>query len=201
MSSPVSRLFFANNLILARLSRVSKGKKNTAQETFRGVDSPVLEPDLDRPFGHVDLLGDSLADSGGGSRVLVEFQLQSGELVLGSPLSLLVLLLLSQGALARRASRVGRRVASRGRVGVLSVQTSRTGRRRCGSIGRAGSSDARAHGQRLFHLGIHCELGSQRFHVKTERLELLDWIRGCRWLRTIAVGVVWIYRVSVTSER
>lgn len=65
---------------------------------------PVLEPDLHRTLGHVDILRDLLSDSGGGSGILLEFHLEGDELVLGGALALVVLLLLRQGALARRTA-------------------------------------------------------------------------------------------------
>lgn len=68
-------------------------------------NAPVLEPNLNRSFGHVDFLGDSLPNGRGGCGVLVEFDFQSCQLVLSGSLALLVLLLLGEGALARRSSR------------------------------------------------------------------------------------------------
>ena len=62
---------------------------------------PVLEPDLNRSLGHVNVRGNTLPDHGGGCGVLVKLDLECDQLILCSPLSLLVLLLLSQGALAR----------------------------------------------------------------------------------------------------
>jgi len=61
---------------------------------------PVLEPNLNRPFGHVDLLRNAFSDGGGGGRVFVELHLKGGKLVLRRTLPLLVLLLLGQGAFA-----------------------------------------------------------------------------------------------------
>lgn len=66
------------------------------------LGASVLEPDLDGAFRHVDLVSDAVADAGCGRGVLVELDLEGGELVLGGALTLLVLLLLSEGALARR---------------------------------------------------------------------------------------------------
>jgi len=69
------------------------------------MHSPILEPNLYRPFGHVDLFRYPLTNGGCGCRILVEFHLERGELVLCGTLSLLVLLLLSKGAFARGAPR------------------------------------------------------------------------------------------------
>lgn len=67
---------------------------------------PVLEPDLYRALGHVDLLGYSFASGSRGRSILVELYLESDELILSGALALLVLLLLCKSALARRAARV-----------------------------------------------------------------------------------------------
>ena len=64
--------------------------------------TPVLEPNLYRSLRHANVLGNALADESSGSGVLVEFNLESDELVLGRTLTLLVLLLLCERALARR---------------------------------------------------------------------------------------------------
>lgn len=76
---------------------------------------PVLEPDLNRPLSHVDFIGNSFTDSGGRCGVVVEFHLQSCQLILGGALSLLVLLLLSESALARGSSRSRVTTVRRGR--------------------------------------------------------------------------------------
>jgi len=65
---------------------------------------PVLEPDLDRSFSHVDIRGNTLSDHSGGCGILAELDLEGEQLILCSPLSLLILLLLSQCALARRST-------------------------------------------------------------------------------------------------
>ena len=65
-------------------------------------DAPILKPNLNGAFSHVDFLGDSLAYGRCGRWVLVEFHLEREELVLSCPLTLLVLLLLREGALPRR---------------------------------------------------------------------------------------------------
>lgn len=66
---------------------------------------PILEPDLNRPFSHVDLVSYSVPDLSGGCGVLVEFDLECGQLILGRSLSLLVLLLLGERALPWRTPR------------------------------------------------------------------------------------------------
>jgi len=66
---------------------------------------PILEPDLHRSFCHTDVLSDPLAYRSSWRRVLVEFDLQSGKLVLCSSLTLLILLLLRKGALSGWAAR------------------------------------------------------------------------------------------------
>ena len=70
---------------------------------FYGI--PVLEPDLHRALRHVDLLGYSFPSCSSGGGVLVEFDLECLELVLGRPLALLILLLLREGALSRGSAR------------------------------------------------------------------------------------------------
>jgi hypothetical protein len=62
--------------------------------------SPILKPNLNRPFRHVDLLSNAFAYICGGGGVLVEFDLERDELILCGPLSLLILLLLGECALA-----------------------------------------------------------------------------------------------------
>lgn len=79
--------------------------------------SPVLEPNLNRPFSHVNFVRNALPDVRSGRRVLVEFHLQGVELILSGTLSLLILLLLCQGALPGRPFRC--------RVGIV---RSRSGR-------------------------------------------------------------------------
>jgi hypothetical protein len=97
-SSPLSMLRLAMFLILARLSFALV--KISRRITF--VYVPVLEPNLHRSLRHADVLGNTLTDESGGSGVLVEFDFESDELVLGRTLTLLVLLLLCERALARR---------------------------------------------------------------------------------------------------
>ena len=67
------------------------------------MNIPILEPDLYRAFSHVDIAGDTLTGGSGRSGVLVEFNLQRDQLILGSPLALVVLLLLGQSALSSRS--------------------------------------------------------------------------------------------------
>lgn len=76
------------------------------------VNVPVLEPNLNRSLCHADILGNALANKGSGSGVLVELNLEGDQLILGGTLTLLVLLLLCEGALARRSP--GSRSCSRG---------------------------------------------------------------------------------------
>ena len=64
--------------------------------------APVLEPNLYRSLRHADVLGNTLTDESSGSGVLVEFDLEGDKLVLCRTLTLLVLLLLCERALARR---------------------------------------------------------------------------------------------------
>jgi len=97
-SSPLSMLRLAMFLILARLSFALV--KVLRRLTF--FYTPVLEPNLYRSLRHADVLGNTLTNESGRSRVLVEFDFESDELVLGRTLTLLVLLLLCEGALARR---------------------------------------------------------------------------------------------------
>lgn len=113
--SPVSILFFASILILARLFLVSKERSSKSIPQWKYL--PILEPNLDRTLCHVDVR--SNAFSGGRSRcwILVEFDFQKDELILSSSLALVVLLLLSKGAFARDPARPGRltRGGTRGR--------------------------------------------------------------------------------------
>lgn len=90
---------------------------------------PVLEPDLNRAFRHVDLICNSLADSGRGCGVLAELHLQGGQLILGGALSLLVLLLLGEGALPRGPSggRAGGLATGRRRRGFTALEVFITG--------------------------------------------------------------------------
>jgi hypothetical protein len=66
------------------------------------VYPPVLEPNLYRALRHANVLGNTLTDESSGSGVLVEFDFESDKLVLGRTLTLLILLLLCERALARR---------------------------------------------------------------------------------------------------
>ena len=111
-SSAVSMLFFTSNFILARLYHVNQ---------YSIVDcaprnGPVLEPYLHRSLRHVDVLGYSLADWRGWRGVFIELDFQSYELILRRSLTLLILLLLSEGAFSWWSARVGGR-ADRGRGG------------------------------------------------------------------------------------
>ena len=42
------------------------------------IDAPILEPDLYRSFGHVNILGDPLPYGGRWGGVLVEFEFEGG---------------------------------------------------------------------------------------------------------------------------
>jgi hypothetical protein len=100
-SSPVSMLFLAKSFIFARLFHVS-----TALEPVSHASNiPILEPNLHGSLRHVDILRNTFSNGSCWRWVLVEFHLQSDQLVLGRPLSLLVLLLLCKGALPRRSAR------------------------------------------------------------------------------------------------
>ena len=98
-SSPLSMLRLAMFLILARLS-IALVKICYRRITI--LYKPVLEPNLYRSLSHADVLGNALTDESGRSGVLVEFNLECDKLVLGRTLTLLVLLLLCERALARR---------------------------------------------------------------------------------------------------
>lgn len=91
-------LFLASILILARLLPVSTDFE-TRPARFK--DLPILKPDLNRSLGHANILCNAFPGGSGWCRVLVEFNLEGHQLVLGSPLAFVVLLLLSQGAFAR----------------------------------------------------------------------------------------------------
>ena len=71
-----------------------------------GRHSPVLEPNLYRPFGHVNVLRYSFTDNGSRGRVFIELDLECHKLILSSPLPLLVLLLLGEGTLSWWPTRV-----------------------------------------------------------------------------------------------
>ena len=138
--SPVSILFFASILIFARLSKsqydISRfGKHLSSTERIEWRRLPILEPDLYRSLSHVDVCGDALPGSSSRRRVLVEFDLESDELILGCPLALVVLLLLGQSALARRATG---RATRRGRRGIRCRRRGSRGWRRRGRMGRGG---------------------------------------------------------------
>jgi hypothetical protein len=69
--------------------------------SIRGNEGiPVLEPDLDRSFSHVDLRCNAFSDCGVRSWVLAELHLQRHQLILGCALSLRILLLLCKSAFA-----------------------------------------------------------------------------------------------------
>lgn len=70
---------------------------------------PVLEPNLNRPLRHVDLLRNTLSDNRSRGGVLVELDLERAQLVLCSTLTLGILLLLREGALARGSTRIAAR--------------------------------------------------------------------------------------------
>jgi len=97
-SSPLSMLRLAMFLILARLS-IALVKICYRRITI--LYTPVLEPNLYRSLSHANIRRDAFADESSGSRVLVEFNFESDELILGCTLTLLVLLLLCERAFAR----------------------------------------------------------------------------------------------------
>lgn len=107
-SSPFSMLFLAMFFILARLRSCQYHSW-----VHSPLHIPVLKPDLHRALSHVDLRSYALACCGSGSRVLIELNLERYELILSSPLSLLIPLLLGESALARRSAGSG--ALSRGR--------------------------------------------------------------------------------------
>lgn len=131
--------------------------------TETACNSPVLEPDLNRSLCHVDLLSNSVSNTSGRGRVLVEFLFKSCELVLGRTLSLLVLLLLRQGALPGRTlrgigslcTRTGHGGRRRGRLGLHQ-------RSRHGTVGGAGAGGLWCRGRSRERHGVldirsHCE--------------------------------------------
>ena len=60
---------------------------------------PVLEPDLHRSLGHVDGFCDPLSSQGSRCGIFVELVFKRDELILSCSLSLLIFLLLGEGAL------------------------------------------------------------------------------------------------------
>lgn len=112
-----------------------------------GWDIPVLKPDLDGSLRHVDFLGNTFTNIGSRCGILVELDLERGQLVLGGTLSLLVLLLLGEGALARGSlGEAGGGLATgrgRGRRGLL-------GRGAVDGAGSGGGAGARGL-RRLVH--------------------------------------------------
>lgn len=77
---------------------------------------PILEPNLHRTLRHVDFLRYPLADRSSGGRVFIELDLEEDQLFLRGSLTLLVLLLLRQRTLPRRATRrIGSCDGGRGR--------------------------------------------------------------------------------------
>ena len=73
---------------------------------MRGL--PILEPDLNGTFSHVNFLRDSFSNCGGWGRVSTKFHFQSHQLILSSSLPLLISLLLCQSTFAGRLSSSGR---------------------------------------------------------------------------------------------
>ena len=84
-------------LVSVHFRRLRKGR--------RGHDEPVLEPDLNRSLSHVDVGGNAFPDHGCWRGIFVELDLECHQLILCGPLSLGILLLLCQGALAGRTTR------------------------------------------------------------------------------------------------
>ena len=79
---------------------------------------PILEPDLNRALSHVDFLSNPVTNRCCRGRVLVEFNFEKRQLILGGSLAFLVLLLLSQSTLAGWTTRLRRRsvaIGARGR--------------------------------------------------------------------------------------
>ena len=141
------------------------------------IDIPILEPNLDRPFGHVDFFGYPFAHSCSGGRVLVKLELKSGELVLGCPLTLLVLLLLGQGTLSRRALR---------NVAWSLTRSSRLGRGGLAHLGAYGSSGREA-GWLRSRMGAHWSIGHRVLHLERHfhrQIHFLGslYMPGCVWL-------------------
>lgn len=102
-------LFQCSSWLTSLSWHVCEGLASHRSLQTRYLRIPVLEPNLHRTLGHIDIRGNSFAGGSGRSGVLVEFYFEGGQLILGSPLALVVLLLLGQGTLAMRASggRVG----------------------------------------------------------------------------------------------
>ena len=68
------------------------------------LNSPILEPNLNRSLRHIDFLGDTFPNAGSWRGIFVELNLKEDKLILSCPLAFLVLLLLSESALSRRST-------------------------------------------------------------------------------------------------
>ena len=62
------------------------------------IHEPILKPYLNRPLSHVNVCSDAFAHGCCGCWVLVKLDLQRDELFLSGPLTLLIFLLLREGA-------------------------------------------------------------------------------------------------------
>ena len=82
-------LRFAIFLIFARLFEVSWARMNM------WAFLPILEPNLDRPLGHINIRRNPFSNKCSRCWVLIELDFQCHELILCCPLALLVFLLLS----------------------------------------------------------------------------------------------------------
>ena len=75
-SSPVSIDFFASDFILARLPRSHELTILLRALGIAKMYAPILEPYLDRPLRHVDLLSNPLTDRRSGSRIFSKLDLK-----------------------------------------------------------------------------------------------------------------------------
>lgn len=124
---------------------------------------PILKPDLDRAFGHVDILRDPLSHNSCGGRILVELRFQSHQLILRGPLALLVLLLLSEGAFARRSTRGGVAVGG-------SVRHGRGSNRHVRRVLNSAHTAARPTSRLRMGKGIGSSTGSRLAHLEVGRV-------------------------------
>lgn len=90
--------------IFARLHSVSLVYSVTLGRCDPGL--PVLEPNLHRPLGHVDVRRNPLPHESCGGGILIELNFEGHQLILGGSLAFLVLLLLGQRRLPRRPSSI-----------------------------------------------------------------------------------------------
>ncbi len=102
-------LFLASSFIFARLQFLVSHRLSL----YSQIHAPVLEPYLNRPFGHANVLRYTLAYRRSRCSVVIELDLQRNQLILCGSLPFLIFLLLGEGALPWWTTRVARIGTSR----------------------------------------------------------------------------------------